>query len=95
MEEEQTTQWSKEKVQKDKQPSTKHTNKTKDWLTRTPRKLDVSCMPMPFMEVISSLLIFEDCSGYENTNLKKGLKIKHSLKEGFEDKTLIERRVWR
>jgi hypothetical protein len=30
MEEEQTTQWSKEKVQKDKQPSTKHTNKTKD-----------------------------------------------------------------
>ena len=30
MEEEQTTQWSKEKVQKDKQQSTKHTNKTKD-----------------------------------------------------------------
>ena len=28
--EEQTTQWSKEKGQKDKQPSTKHTHKTKD-----------------------------------------------------------------
>jgi hypothetical protein len=30
MEEEKTTQWSKEKVQKDKQRSTKHTHKTKD-----------------------------------------------------------------
>ena len=28
IEEEQTTQWPKEKVQKDKQRSTKHTNKT-------------------------------------------------------------------
>ena len=31
IEEEQTTQWSKEKIQKDKQWSTKHTYKTKDW----------------------------------------------------------------
>jgi hypothetical protein len=30
IEEEQTTQWPKEKVQKDKQRSTKHTYKTKD-----------------------------------------------------------------
>ena len=30
VEEEQTTQWPKEKVQKDKQRSTKHTHKTKD-----------------------------------------------------------------
>ena len=30
IEEEQTTQWAKEKVQKDKQRSTKHTYKTKD-----------------------------------------------------------------
>ena len=30
IEEEQTTQWSKEKVQKDKQRSTKHTYKSKD-----------------------------------------------------------------
>jgi hypothetical protein len=36
------------------------------------------------MEVISSLLIFEDCSDYENTHLKKGLKLKHSFKEGHE-----------
>jgi hypothetical protein len=35
IEEEQTTQWPKEKVQKNKQWSTKHTYKTKDRLTRT------------------------------------------------------------
>jgi hypothetical protein len=38
MEEEQTTQWPKEKVQKDKQRPTKHTHKTKDRVTRTPLK---------------------------------------------------------
>ena len=38
IEEEQTTQWSKEKVQKDKQRSTKHTYKTKDRVKRTPFK---------------------------------------------------------
>ena len=37
-EEEQTTQWPKEKVQKDKQPSTKHIHKTKDRVARTPLK---------------------------------------------------------
>jgi hypothetical protein len=36
--EEQTTQWPKEKVQKDKQWSTKHTHKTEDRVTRTPLK---------------------------------------------------------
>ena len=35
IEEEQTTQWPKEKVQKDKQRSTKHIYKTKDRVTRT------------------------------------------------------------
>ena len=34
IEERQTTQWSKEKGQQDKQRSTKHTHKTKDWATR-------------------------------------------------------------
>ena len=38
IEEEQTTQWPKEKVQKDKQRSTKHTNKPKNLVTRTPLK---------------------------------------------------------
>ena len=36
IEEEQTTKWLKEIVQKDKQRSTKHTHKTKDRVTRTP-----------------------------------------------------------
>jgi hypothetical protein len=38
IEEEQTTQWPKEKVQKDKQRSTKGTYKTKDRIIRTPLK---------------------------------------------------------
>ena len=38
IEKEQTTQWPKEKVQKDKQRSTKHAYKTKDRVTRTPLK---------------------------------------------------------
>jgi hypothetical protein len=45
IEEEQRTQWSKEKVQKDKQRSTKHTYTTKDWVTRTPLTIEgeLSC----------------------------------------------------
>ena len=38
IEEEQTTQWAKEKIQKDKQRSIGHTHKTKDRETRTPLK---------------------------------------------------------
>ena len=38
IEEEQTTQWPKEKGQKDKQRSTNHTHKTKDRVTRTTLK---------------------------------------------------------
>ena len=46
IEEEQTTQWPKEKVQKDKQRSTKHTYKTKDRVTQTTLKTGVnSCSP--------------------------------------------------
>jgi hypothetical protein len=40
--EEQTKQWPKEKVQKDKQRSTKHAYKTKDRVTRTPLKPTVN-----------------------------------------------------
>jgi hypothetical protein len=42
--EEQTTQWPKEKVQKDKQRSTKHTYKTKDRVTPTPLKTERGLM---------------------------------------------------
>jgi hypothetical protein len=38
IEEEQTTHWPKEKIQRDKQRSTKHTHKTKDRVTRKPQK---------------------------------------------------------
>ena len=56
--EEQTTQWPKEKVQKDKQWSTKHTYKTKDRVTRTllknPLKYEnfakcLDCIPFFFL----------------------------------------------
>ena len=40
IEEEQTTQWPKEKVQKDKQQSTQHTHQTKDQVTLSPLKLE-------------------------------------------------------
>ena len=43
-EEEQTTEWPKEKVQNDKKRSTKHTLKTKDRVTRTPLKHDYKHM---------------------------------------------------
>jgi hypothetical protein len=39
IEEEQTIQWPNEKVQKDKQRSTKHTHTSKDRVTRTPLKI--------------------------------------------------------
>ena len=60
IEQEQITQWLKEKVHKDKQRSTKHTYKTKDRVTRTPLKtagelrcsgrscftIDTRCVPL-------------------------------------------------
>jgi len=42
IEEEQTTQWPNEKVQTDKQRSTKHTYKIKDRITRIPLKPGVN-----------------------------------------------------
>ena len=42
IEKEQTTQLPKEKVQKDKQRSTKHKHKTKDRVTWTPLKIGVN-----------------------------------------------------
>jgi hypothetical protein len=41
IEEEQTTQWPIEKVQRDKQLSTKHTYKAKDRVTRAPLKTGI------------------------------------------------------
>jgi hypothetical protein len=56
IEEKQTTQWPKEKVQNDKQRSTKHTHKTKDRVTRTPLKTEgeLRCSRTGAPEVVSS-----------------------------------------
>ena len=56
MEEEQTTKWPKEKVQKDKQRSTKHTDKTKDRVTRTPREPGVNSGTPEGLEVSAPLV---------------------------------------
>ena len=56
MKEEQTTKWSKEKVQKDKQRSTKHTYKTKDRVTRTPREPGVNSGTPEGLEVSAPLV---------------------------------------
>jgi hypothetical protein len=47
IEEEQTTQWPKEREQKDKQRSTKHTHKTKDRVAQTPDILTRESNRMP------------------------------------------------
>jgi len=49
IEEEQTTQWPNEKVQKNKQPFAKHTHKTKDRVTWTPLKSQVLRKGMQFL----------------------------------------------
>ena len=54
--EEQTTQWPKEKAQKDKQQSTKHTYKTKDRATRTPLKPGVNSGAPEGLEVPAPLV---------------------------------------
>jgi hypothetical protein len=65
IEEEQTTQWPKEKRQKDKQWSTKHSYKTKDRVTRTPLKIrgelrccpHVSKIPTHTFSMLSSVIV--------------------------------------
>jgi hypothetical protein len=47
IEEEQTTQWPREKVQTNKQRSTKHTYKAKDRVTRTPLKTGCELVTNP------------------------------------------------
>jgi len=65
IEEEQTTQWLKEKVQKDKRRSTKHTHKTKDRVTRTPLKQGVNSgapggLAVPVQLVTPVVLLLHD-----------------------------------
>ena len=61
IEEEQTTQWPKEKVQKDKQKSTKHISKTKYRVTRTPLKSrgELGCSGRVSSSCICSIIYFK------------------------------------
>ena len=52
-----TPQWSKEKVQKDKQRSTKDTHETKDRVTRTPLKTGVNSGA----ELFVNIYLLKDC----------------------------------
>ena len=82
IEEEQTTQWSKEKVQKYKQRSTKHTYKTNDRGTRTPLKN--GCELRCFGRVSSSCSI----SGTRRVNLVTNPLIRHERGKDREVKQL-------
>ena len=59
------TKWPNEKVQKDKQRSTKHTHKTKDRVTRTPLKTGVNSGAP---EVTSSRLLVYSSTNKTNRN---------------------------
>ena len=66
-EEEQTTQWPKEKVQKDKQRSTKCTHKTKDRVTWTPLKTGGE---LGWSGRVSSSCFTSDTRNSSNSNYK-------------------------
>ena len=58
IEAEQTTRWPKEKVQEDKQRSTKHTHKTKDRVTKTSLKTGVNSIPAPLTLMEIKIYLF-------------------------------------
>ena len=76
---EQTTQWPKEKVQKDKQRSTKHTYKTKDRVIRTPLKIGGEVRysgRVCFVISYIACVILDDCSvGLETGLCFKSLRL--------------------
>ena len=62
IEEEQTTQWPREKVQEDKQQSIKHTHKTKDWVTRTTLKPGMNSLTFIKAKVNLHSVLWFTCS---------------------------------
>ena len=79
IEEEQTTQWPKEKGQKDKQRSTKHTHKIKDRVTRTSLKTggELRCsgrtrhnVDYAFVTIITSEVVRRNKANVINTSLQ-------------------------
>jgi hypothetical protein len=73
IEEEQTPQLPKEKVQKNKQRSTKHTYKTKDRVTRTPLKT------VGELRCCGNVSSFCSTSGTRRVNLVTNPVISHEL----------------
>jgi hypothetical protein len=67
IEEGQKTQWTKEKGQKDKQRSTKHTRKTKDRVTRTPLKImgELRCSGKVSTSSNKSMTLFQPSCIYQ------------------------------
>jgi hypothetical protein len=57
VDEEQKTQWPKEKLQKDKQQSTKHTHKTKDRVTRTLLKFACHAVSVNYMYLTGNIRV--------------------------------------
>jgi hypothetical protein len=88
IEEEQTTQWPKEKVQKDKQRSTKHTHKTKVRVTRTPLKIGSKLM--------CSRRVIRSCStsGTRCFNLVTNPVISHQWEKDWGVVTTSETYPW-
>jgi hypothetical protein len=77
IEEEQTTQWPKEKVQKDKQQSTQHTYRTKDRVTRTPLKTGGE---LRIIGVQTFKILLWDARQEKYINWKWIIKLKSSLR---------------
>jgi hypothetical protein len=88
LEEEQTAQWRKEKVQKDKQRSTKHTHETKDRITRTPLKTGG--------ELTCSRRVGSSCStsGTRRVNLVSNPVISHKWGKNREMFTTSDTLKW-
>ena len=91
IEEEQTTQWTKEKVQKDKQRSTKHTYKTKDWVTRTPLKpeMNSSAPEQCFICSVSSFNFICSVSSFNFIQLCTKLYCCKDVIESYYDYNLV------
>ena len=102
IEEEQTTQWPQEKVQKDKQRSTKHTYKTNDRVTRTPLKIggeprcsgrvSSSCSTSGNLRTLGSVASLLVATLYQGEKLEGTNGVIKSRKSNKIDNTIVNER---
>jgi hypothetical protein len=94
IEEEQTTQCPKEKVQKDKQRSTKHTYKTEDQVTRIPLKTGVNSGAPEGKQLLKHPFLYLCVM----TKLQDILRSKNTIKEnifvGLQGRILKLEKIW-